>query len=181
MIIGERVRLRALERADLPFFVVWLNDPEVTENLVVDIPLSLAQEENWFNSITAGPREEQPLAIEIRGDSGWVFIGDVSLFNINWINRSAELGILIGEKTCWSRGYGREAIELMLRHGFEHLNLNRIYLRVYDSNPRGIRCYEHAGFVHEGRMRQGVYKNGAYRDVLMMAVLRSEWHPKPKE
>ncbi len=70
---------------------------------------------------------------------------------------------------------------LLLRHGFATLNLNRIYLRVYAENKRAIRTYEKAGFVHEGRMRQGVYKHGKYFDVLFMSVLREEWDARNKE
>jgi len=85
------------------------------------------------------------------------------------------LGIYIGEKKFWSQGYGGEAIELMLAHGFNNLNLNRIYLRVGETNPRGIRCYERVGFIHEGRMRQARFEDGQYINVLLMSVLRSEW------
>jgi RimJ/RimL family protein N-acetyltransferase len=85
------------------------------------------------------------------------------------------VGIFIGDKKYWSLGYGTEAMKLVLKHGFETLNLNRIFLRVYENNPRAIRSYEKAGYVHEGRMRQGHYQDGQYVDVLFMSVLRSEW------
>jgi RimJ/RimL family protein N-acetyltransferase len=66
-------------------------------------------------------------------------------------------------------------MRLMLNYGFNTLNLNRVYLRVYESNPRGIRCYEKAGFRHEGRLRQAIFQDGRYIDLLMMSVIRSEW------
>jgi RimJ/RimL family protein N-acetyltransferase len=75
----------------------------------------------------------------------------------------------------WNQGYGTDAMRLLLRHGFETLNLNRIMLDVYDTNPRAVRSYEKAGFIHEGRKRQGMYKNGRYIDILQMSVLREEW------
>jgi len=70
---------------------------------------------------------------------------------------------------------------LLLKHGFETLNLHRIFLRVYEENIRAVRAYEKAGFVFEGKMRQAVYKHGNYDDVLFMSVLRSEWDSRNKE
>jgi RimJ/RimL family protein N-acetyltransferase len=82
---------------------------------------------------------------------------------------------VIGEKSLWNMGYGTEVMRLMLKHGFNTLNLNRIALEVYENNPRAIRSYEKAGFFLEGRKRQGMYKNGRYIDIFLMSVLRSEW------
>lgn len=175
MIYGERLRLRAVERDDLPRFVVWLNDPEVRQFLFLNLPLSMAQEERWFEAMTKAQPAEHVLVIEARESDSWKPLGNISLMDIDWTNRLAEVGIFIGEKAYWSQGYGREAMRLMLKHGFETLNLNRIWLRVYEHNLRGIRAYEHAGFKHEGRLRQGIYKDGRYYDVLLMSVLRSEW------
>lgn len=179
MIYGDRLRLRAAERDDLPLFVAWLNDPEVRQFLFMNLPLSAAQEERWFEDMQKAPPAEHVLVIEIRGDNGWTAIGNTSLMNIDWINRLAEVGIFIGEKSFWSQGYGREVMRMMLKHGFETLNLNRIWLRVYEFNKRGIRAYERAGFKHEGRQRQAIFKDGHYHDVLFMSVLRDEWIEQP--
>jgi RimJ/RimL family protein N-acetyltransferase len=85
------------------------------------------------------------------------------------------LGIFIGDKRYWNKGYGTEVMRLLLRHGFSTLNLNRVFLRVFETNPRAIRSYEKAGFVFEGRMRQAEFIDGKYCDVILMSVLRSEW------
>lgn len=175
MIIGDGVRLRAIEKSDLPHFVEWFNDSEVTENLLLHIPLSLDKEQMWYESMLKGPQASLPLMIEIKTPEGWVAVGDCSFHNIEETNRCSEVGIVIGDKTAWNKGIGTEAMRLLLRHGFLNLNLNRIYLHVYETNPRGIRCYEKAGYVQEGRLRQAVYKNGRYLDVIVMSVLRSEW------
>jgi len=178
MLIGKRVRLRAIEREDLPRFVAWLNDPEVRRHLVLIPPLSLAQEEKWYEHTLQLDRAEQPLAIERDAPEGWTLIGTISYHTIDWVSRSTELGIFIGEKTSWNQGYGREAIELLLEYSFNTLNLNRIFLRVDETNPGGIRCYEHAGFIHEGRLRQAKFEDGQYIDLLIMSVLRSEWQTR---
>jgi RimJ/RimL family protein N-acetyltransferase len=175
VIYGERVRLRAPERRDIPRFVDWLNDPEVTAGLLLALPFSQADEETWFDNMLKRPMEEHPLTIEIKGDEGWFAIGNFGFHNIDWRCRSSEVGIVIGEKSLWNMGYGTEVMRLMLKHGFNTLNLNRIALEVYENNPRAIRSYEKAGFFLEGCKRQGMYKDGHYIDILLMSVLRSEW------
>jgi RimJ/RimL family protein N-acetyltransferase len=178
MLIGKRLRLRAIEKEDLPRFVAWLNDPEVTQHLVFHAPMSLPQEEKWYERILQQHSAEQPLVIERDAPQGWTPIGNISFLAIDWVNRNTELGIFIGEKASWNQGYGREAIEVLLQYGFNTLNLNRIFLRVDETNPGAIRCYEHAGFVLEGRLRQAKFEDGHYIDLLLMSVLRSEWQSR---
>ena len=175
MIYGDGLRLRAVERSDLPRFVQWLNDPEVTAGLMQNLPLSLLSEEQWFETMIKRPQEEQTLVIEIQDGQEWKPVGDCGFHEIDWKSRSASVGIFIGEKSYWSQGYGTQVMRLLLRIGFEKLNLNRVALEVFENNPRAIRAYEKAGFVHEGRRRQGIYKNGQYLDILLMSVIRSEW------
>lgn len=177
MIYGEKIRLRAIERTDLPYFVQWLNDPQVRLYLASDLPLSLASEEQWFENVLQSPPEEHPLAIEIQEGDTWKLIGNTRFIRIDWHARSAEVGLVIGEKAYWDKGHGTQVMQLMLRHGFETLNLNRIYLRVFADNLRAIRCYEKAGFVLEGRLRQAAFRRGSYQDVLIMSILRAEWQP----
>ena len=178
MIYGERIRLRAITRADLPLFVEWLNDSEVTHGLIHYLPFSLEDEESWFEGMRKTPQEEHPLMIDICSEEGWEAIGDCGLFDIDWRIRQAEFGIVIGAKQHWNKGYGTEALKLMIQHGFNALNLNRIHLRVYETNPRAIRSYEKAGLTLEGRKRQAHFDNGKYIDVLLMSILRAEWQEK---
>jgi Acetyltransferases, including N-acetylases of ribosomal proteins len=177
MLYGTRIRLRGDERNDLPKFVEWLNDPEVRRYLSMSLPISQATEENWYEGMLKRPPEEQPLGIEIKENEGWELIGNCGFFDINWRRRSAEVGLFIGEKSCWNKGYGTEVMRLLLRHGFETLNLNRIFLHVDTDNLGGIRAYEKAGFIHEARLRQTDFREGKYCDDLIMSVLRSEWNP----
>jgi diamine N-acetyltransferase len=182
MIYGERIRLRAIEREDIPRFVEWLNDPEVTAGLTMHLPMSISDETRWFENLANRSVEERPLSIEVRTpDGGWKHIGSVGLEGIESINRCAGFGIFIGEKSLWDQGYGSEATLLMLKHGFETLNLNRIFLHVYENNPRAVRAYKKVGFVEEGLLREAIYRNGCYINVLLMSVLRSEWNPTQKK
>lgn len=176
MIYGERIRFRAIEREDIPRYVEWFNDPEVTAGLANYLPMSLADETRWFENLGNRPVAERGFALEAKTVDGWQHIGGVGFEHIEWVNRSAEFGIMIGDKVFWNNGFGTEAVRLMLKHGFETLNLHRIFLRVYENNPRAIRVYEKAGFVKEGIMRDAVYRNGCYINDIIMSVLRSEWN-----
>jgi RimJ/RimL family protein N-acetyltransferase len=134
-------------------------------------------------------REVQVMAIDARtpgvSASGtirdWLHIGSTGFNEIDRRSRAAELGIMIVDKNCWNKGYGTDAVHTLVGFGFGELNLNRIYLRVFDYNRRAIRCYEKAGFVMEGRLRQGHYHNGQYYDVLIMGLLREEWRTTTHE
>jgi RimJ/RimL family protein N-acetyltransferase len=176
VILGENIRLRAIERTDIPRFVRWMNDPEVTQYLLMSSPLSTAMEEKWFDAqLERPPHQGQIFAIEVKVADDWVHIGNSGLHDVNPVNHSAEFGIVIGEKDYWNKGYGTQATRLTLRHGFEHLNLHRIYLEVFVTNPRAMRVYEAAGFTREGVQRQAIFKNGRYIDEIIMSILQSEW------
>lgn len=179
---GEGIRLRAFERSDIPMFVTWFNDPEVTFGLGMTVPLGQADEEGWFERTLALPGEQHPLVIEARHSDpiamdidAWLPVGNCSFHKINWQFRSAEIGIVIGEGGFRNKGLGTSAVKLLLEHGFRNLNLHRIALQVHADNPGAIRCYEKAGFRLEGRLRDKVFKRGQYVDMLYMSVLEHEY------
>ena len=101
-------------------------------------------------------------------------IGMTGLHHIDARNRHASFGITIGDKQLWGKGHGTKATGLMIRHAFRTLNLNRLWLHVYEYNPRAIRVYEKLGFRIEGRLRQDMFRDGRYWDTLVMGVLREE-------
>jgi RimJ/RimL family protein N-acetyltransferase len=102
-------------------------------------------------------------------------IGFIGFDGINWTNRDSFVAIGIGEPDFWSKGFGSDAMRLMLRYGFTELNLHRISLTVFEQNPRGIRSYEKCGFIHEGRIRNFLLRDGKRSDMLYMGILRQEW------
>ena len=178
MIIGDQIRYRAIEKEDIPYFTRWLNDPEVRKGLSMIMPFSLTEEEEWFAGLTKRPPFEKPLAMEIQPDpevDEWIFVGNCGLLGIDWQNRFAEVGIFIGEKAYWNQGFGTKAIQLMMKFGFEDLNLHRIWLRVFETNQRAVRSYIKAGFTEEGKFREAHYVDGKYVDVIIMSALKDEW------
>jgi RimJ/RimL family protein N-acetyltransferase len=174
MLAGERVRLRPVERDDLPTYVRWFGDPDVRRHLAIFLPFSLAQEERWYEGLLERIDRQSDVMLAIETADG-VHIGNVGLGGINWKDRHAELGIAIGEKSCWGQGYGTDAVRTLLRLAFGEMNLNRVSLRVDVDNHRAIRCYERTGFQREGRLREAVFRGGAYVDQYVMAILASEF------
>lgn len=171
-LIGERIYLRPLERADAPAIVEFLNDEQVTRTLNMHRPLTLEAEEAWLEKAM---KDERNILLAIARKSDDRYLGNTGLHLKQEKDRAAMFGIFIGAKDEWNKGHGTETAKLMLRYGFETLNLNRICLHVYANNPGGIRAYEKAGYVREGIMRQATYSEGRYHDVLVMGVLAEEW------
>ncbi len=165
----EDVYLRALEPSDVDQTRKWHNDAGLYDMLVSPFRyVSHAAEGEWLDSKTAYSQTEIQLAICLK--EGDRHIGNINLTNVDWIARHGYLGIFIGETQYQSKGYGQQALRLMLRHAFRDLGLHRVYLMVFDDNPRAIRVYEKCGFVVEGRLRQHAYKRGAFRDLIFMGI-----------
>jgi RimJ/RimL family protein N-acetyltransferase len=174
MLKSARLTLRAIRRDDLPSLNGFNNDVEVELAGGGDPPLPQAIErlEAEFNSqVAGGGRDGMSFVIEADGRC----IGQCALFGVDNVARTAELGITIGDKEYWGRGFGREAVALLVAYGFRHHNLHRIHLRVHAANERAMRCYRACGFIEEGRLRSHVWSNGAYDDLVVMGALRSEW------
>ncbi len=171
MIKGKQLTLRPHERDDLPRYVTWLNDPEVNHHLIQYASLNLDAETDWYEQQRKDPTQ---LNLAIVLNKSAKHIGNVSLSSINSKDQSAELGILIGEKSHWGQGHGRESIQLLVNFAFTELNLHRIYLRVDASHTAGIKCYTHCGFVQEGRLCDNVYHHGYFEDQFIMSILRSK-------
>ncbi len=102
-------------------------------------------------------------------------VGGISLDSINWVQRDSFVGIGLGQRENWGKGYGTDAMKIMLRYAFTELNLRRVTLDVFEYNERGIRSYEKAGFVVEGRIRQMIQREGRRWDVIFMGILREDW------
>jgi diamine N-acetyltransferase len=174
MIRGQRVLLRAPERSDIPTFVRWFNDGETTAFLSMRSPMSVAAEEQWFERMLEAQGKSAFHFVMCRLEDGQP-IGTIGLFNLDYINGHAGVGISIGEKALWGQGLGTDAMNALLDFGFGQLRLERMWLEVFDFNPRGRRSYEKSGFVLEGTQRRTFYRDGEYHDVLLMSILRSEW------
>ena len=171
---GERVYLRPFEPEDAATLKQFINDPEVTRTLTAYRPYSLQQEREF---IERNGKSETDIILGITTRADDKLIGTAGLHRINWRDRNADFGIAIGAKDEWNKGYGTDATRLIVKYGFETLNLHRIGLRAYEHNGRAQRAYEKAGFRKEGVLRQDAYREGRYWDTVMMGILRSDWEP----
>jgi RimJ/RimL family protein N-acetyltransferase len=174
MIEGKLVNLRAREMSDVERMTRWINDREVTRFMGGSYPWSTEAEEAFVRNQTSVPMSFGDARFAIETKDG-VHIGSTGLHGASPENRDAELGIMIGEKAYWSKGYGSDTVATLVRFAFEEMNLNRVELRVYDFNERAQAAYHKCGFVEEGRMRDAHYAEGGYGDVVVMALLRDEW------
>jgi RimJ/RimL family protein N-acetyltransferase len=171
-LVGSRIYLRPLDRADAPHFVTWLNDSDVNRTLLRRLPLNLAAEEEFLGKLY---QDDKQVLLGIVLRDGDRLIGGTGLHPIDYRYRHTGFGILIGDKAEWGKGHATEATQLMVAFAFQTLNLNRVWLHVYEDNVRGQRVYEKAGFRKEGILRQENYREGRYWDTITMAILREEW------
>ena len=175
---GKRIKLMPLEKKHIDLFLKWFNDPEITQYLERYKPITRDSEEDWFDKLKHREDAVHFSIYVINADKSDTIIGNCAIHKIDWKNRSCTCGITIGEKNYQNKGYGTEAMELLIEYGFDILNLNRIGLTVYDFNSRAHKTYQKVGFVEEGRKRQARFHNGKYQDEIIMAILRKDWEKK---
>ena len=166
----ETVYLRALELNDLERTHRWHNDPALYETVVGAFRyVSRAAEEEWLCQKQAFSNQEVNLALCLTSDS--THIGNIYLRNINWIARHAEVaGLLIGEPEQRSKGYGTTALRLLIQHAFRDLGLLRLYAFILEENQPVRRVIEKCGFIVEGKLRKHAYKNGEFKNVLVVGL-----------
>lgn len=175
MITGNKVCLTSLNRSSLPQLREWRNQPELRKYFREYREISDAMQENWYNTrVLNNPCQ---VDFEIHDKESNKLIGHCSLNYISWTNRTAELGIYIGDPTYRRGGYGSDALKLLMDYAFKTINLNRVWCEVF-ANNEAIDVYRKIGFVDEGKLRQHHYEDGQYLDCFMLGLLRDEWLKK---
>ncbi|APB70535.2 N-acetyltransferase [Paenibacillus polymyxa] len=168
---GERIKLAAVREEDAEVMFKWGEDAKYLRNVDTDLalPYTLKQMES------EGSPSSNEVYFRLRTLADDVLIGFVAIHGIEWNNRSGQLAIGIGNTDYRGKGFGAEAVGLILRYAFYELNLNRVGLDVIEYNTQAIRTYEKAGFQLEGRVRSAVLRDGNSYDRIMMGILYSEW------
>ena len=172
-LVGEKCYLSPIDINDAEKFTEWLNDLEVTNNLtmysgIINTEMEKAFLENLSKTHTYS-------IIDIENDQ---LIGNCGYMNIDNINQTADVGIFIGDKNYWNKGYGTEAFSLLLDYGFKALNLHNIFLKVYSYNKRAIKSYEKIGFKVIGIRREALYRNMERHDEIFMDLLAKDFYKK---
>ena len=174
MLQGEKTILREMRAEDV------LRQHEFNQDIELygldssfPRPSSLEQAQAAYeDSVKNADEDSAWFAIEADGK----YIGNCCLMGLNRPHGILELGIVIGDRQYWGRGYGRDATKLLLRYGFHYLGARRIVLTTHARNERAIRCYRACGFVEECRPRQVLWIEGEYVDLVNMSILREEWN-----
>jgi len=169
IIRGEKVFLRPIRPSDFPKLAAWSRDREIARYVGGQYPTRLEEYAEWHRRLQSD-RHSHHLAISTHDD---VLIGHIELDHIAWRSGDAELRIRIGEKSFWDQGYGTDAVRTLVEYAFRSMRLSRVYLRVFTSNVRAIRCYEKVGFRKEGRLtRPG--PDGRLATILLMRITRAD-------
>lgn len=172
MLTGEKVYLRALENEDSQKYYEWINDRDLVQFSGIYRPVPENSHNAWIKNIS---ENTSIIVFSIVRKTDDLLIGTCSLRNIDYVARSAELQIRLGCLDERGKGFGKDSISLLLKHGFDDLNLNRIYLHVFDSNKIAISVYKKSGFVEEGTLRQAQFINGRYVDIKVMSILCGDY------
>lgn len=172
MLAGERVTLRYLKAEDKDLYQKWINDRDIIHYNTTYYPVSDYSHDRWFEEVST---RKDLIIFSIVENANRGLIGSCSLRNINQLHRNGEVQIRIGEKEFHGKGYGSEAVKLLVEYGFVELNLHRIFLQVFNDNLRAIKSYKKCGFVEEGTLRDSVYINGTFKDLVIMSILRDEF------
>lgn len=171
-LVGEKLYLSPMNIEDAEKYVEWLNNKEVAMYIYADRKVnSVESEKAWLENMLKN--QEQSFAIvDIDNDK---LIGNCSFVKMNNIDQTATIGIFIGDSNYHSKGYGHEALKLLLNYGFNTLNLNNIDLDVLSFNERAINCYKKVGFKEYGRRHECYFSNGKYYDSISMEILRKNF------
>ena len=165
----EKTGLRPVSVTDAnEEYLRWMNDAEVTRGLETGIFPTTRESLISFVEKISGSKDNVFLAI-VEKSSG-KHIGNIKLGNINWVHRHGELGILIGDKSTWGKGYGSDACRLIVDYAFTKLNLHKVWLAVFSNNPSAIKVYQRLNFVEEGRLKEHVFSEGKFEDKILMSV-----------
>jgi RimJ/RimL family protein N-acetyltransferase len=170
---GKLVKLTAVNKEKIAeMWAKWNIDSDYTRLLDTGPSYLYPQKqiESWIDELDDGLSE---FAIQaIQEDK---VIGDIGLGDFDHLAGTAWVGIGVGDPDFRGKGYGTDAMKIILRYAFEELNLHRVNLSVFEFNKRAIRSYEKCGFKYEGLMREFIYKEDKRWDIWNMGILRSEW------
>lgn len=169
---GQKTILRPPRKeTDLEDVLRWVNDQEVTQYLTMYLPMSAPTEEAWFDRLIS---RENDILLAIETLDG-VFVGNVGLHGINWKDRRATLGVMIGEKPYWEKGLGTDVLMILLNYAFNNLNLHKVNSAVLGFNERSLKLHLKCGFTEIGRRKDQFFKNGQYCDEILLEVFPVEW------
>ncbi|WDT75387.1 MAG: GNAT family protein [Candidatus Manganitrophus sp.] len=176
---GKRIYLREVRPSDVnERYYRWMNDPEITRFLESRFAPNAIENLRDYVAGKLGDRDNIFLAIVLKEEDR--HIGNIKLGPIQWIHRLADIGLLIGEKDCWGKGYATEAIQLVSDYAFNVLNLHKVAAGCYGPNEGSARAFQKAGFIVEGVRKEQFYANGSYVDDILLGLIRPDWNQEKR-
>jgi len=172
MIKGEKVYLTAINEDSLEQLREWRNSPKLKQYFREYREISDVSQKRWYENYVLN--DCQQIHFEIHVNRTKKMVGYCCLTGINWINKTAEFSIYLGDSTSYGHGYGIDALNLLLNHAFNDVNLNKIWGEVFVNNP-AINLFKKIGFLEEGLLKQHHYKNGEFRDSHIIGLLACDW------
>lgn len=172
---SERIGLRLPTQDDVPLLLRWFNDSTVLQFIASTLPKTESEEQKWVERVLAS---EHDYVFVIVLKEGARPIGTVGLHDIDWRNRRASIGMVIGAKDCWEQRYGTETARLIGAFAFGTLNLHKLCSGVLASNPRSHQLQLAAGGKEEGRLRDQYFVDGAYVDEIKIAFFQEDWRAR---
>jgi ribosomal-protein-alanine N-acetyltransferase len=171
---GESIYLRAVEAADAgERYLSWMNDEEVTKGLASGVfPTTIEDLKKYIQNITSSRNAVMFAVCDKEND---LHIGNIKLDNFDWVNRTCELGLLLGDRSYWGKGVGTQVMALTLQYAFQQLNIRKVVLAVYANNPAAVRLYEKVGFQKEGCLRDQIFYKGEYIDKYYMGIFSNQF------
>ncbi len=170
---GKKTILRPLEERDLPLLTRWINDSEISQFLIVYLPMSAESEKEWFLKLK-DRKDQITLGVCLLDGT---LIGVMGTHEIDWKDRVTTTGAFIGDKRYWGKGYGTDAKMQLLDYIFNTLNLRKVLSTVVAFNARSLAYSKHCGYVVEGIRRSQIFRNGRYWDLVELGLFKEEWLP----
>jgi RimJ/RimL family protein N-acetyltransferase len=169
-LVGTKCYLSPIDINDAEKYTEWLNDQEVVKYLPLNhFALSINNEKDFLQNLV---KDHNYAIIDLSTNT---LLGNIGINNYDSIYQSAEIGIFIGNKEYWNKGYGTEAMKLLIAYGFDKLNLHSITLCTHEKNKWAIKCYEKIGFKKVGEYRERILVNQKYENLVIMDILLKDF------
>lgn len=178
MIKGEKTGLRAIEKDDLQYLRDWRNIAEFRRNFREVKELNMQNQENWFNKVIVSPNDFMFTVVDLENNKP---IGAAGLLYINWVIRSADFSFYIGKDNLYidDKGYALDSARLLIDYGFKNLNLNKIWMELYEFDHKKIEFFtKHFSFKQDGMLRENCFEDGRYYNSIIISLLQKEHLPK---
>lgn len=171
MLNNDKITLRAFELEDAEIVRKWRFDFDNYDYFYEFTPTSQYSNEIWVQNTL---KKQSEINFVVEDNKSKNSIGIISLINIDYRNQKCEMGrVLIGDKKFRGKGIGLDIGTLLVNYAFNHLNMRKIYCEVFADNTAALSLYKKLGFVEEGLLKEHIYKNGQFKDIIVMAKFKN--------